>query len=353
MIKKITLGLTALLSTVSINALASSNKAPFDVTVPSYNGGFTFGLAGLYLRPSVDALDYGIVYPAPAEVSATGQLRNGSVQNVDPDYDWGYRANIGYVFPSSANDVSLSYTNYKNTQTDAVKLKANEVFIATTAPFLVDATSVATFGSDAKFTTEYQAVDLDFGQHFNIGCNTHIKFLTGLRYVDLRNTFNANYEGTLQLDDDAAAETFNINTSQKSSFKGIGPRLGMDAEYSLGRGFGVVSQATTALLVGNSKSKFEQHATLTNDTLTITDVASFENPKITRVVPNLNAKLGLNYNVEFCNPSHTKMTVEAGYQVDHFFNSVDRLNGLGLSGAPRVITDTNFAGPYVGVQVRI
>lgn len=342
MIKKLSLGLAVLLSGLSLNALA--DQSPCSVSVPCYNGGVTIGLAGLYLKPSSDRLDYAITYPGLADVVA------GDVQTVTPDYDWGYRVSLGYIFPGTARDVTVTYSNFNHKTKDSVIVEDPAFLVSTVTPLIT--ADVLSTRSDASAKFNYQTLDVDFGQYFNIGCNTRVKLIAGVRFADLDSKFKARYDSVLP--DDEIFDSTAILTAQKNTFKGVGPRAGVNLEYGFGNGFGVVAQTTTALLVGNNTNNFFQRDVSFVDDVAVTDeTASFHQNKQTRVVPNLTGKLGVNYNYEFCNPSRTHLTVEAGYQVDHYFNIADRLNGaqaLGLDG--RSATDTSFNGPYVGLQIK-
>lgn len=348
--KKIMLGMALVLSGITTNSFALP-KTSCDVNVPCFNGGLTFGLAGLYLRPSTSEIDYALVYPTITEST------NGSVKSVDPDYDWGYRVNVGYMFPCTGNDVSLTYTNFKSSDKDAVTLTTGQVLFSTLTPFVFGADEFIGTSSNAKTTFEVQAVDLDFGQHLSLGCNTRMRFTGGLRYARLDTQLDVNHIATALFDTDGPMDRLVLNSKQNSRFQGVGPRFGTAIDYNIGHGFNVIGEATGALLIGHVKSDYTEHAVITEGTVVEDDAfAGYKYSEDTRVVPNLTAKLGLGYNFQFNNCSQTKFTIEAGYQVDHYFNATDRLGGVGIS-QPEMRTrhsiDTSFAGPYVGLQVHI
>jgi hypothetical protein len=360
MMKKITLGLAALLSTLSLSALAQA-RSPVDVNIPLYNGGFTFGLAGLYLRPNTESLDYGIVFPPSNPIA----LRNGSIKSVDPDYGWGYRANIGYIFPCTGNDVMFSYSRYDREDFDHTTVRNDGIFFSTITSSVAGfiASDDAVLRSDAKTKFRFETMDLDAGQHVNFGCNAHLRFLAGIRYAELKNTFEANYLFPVEVNSEAQLETITVNTIQTSKFKGAGPRVGLDADYKLGCGFSLVGETTGSILVGKFKTNFDERDLITagNGAVTLLDtVSSVHQDGLTRMVPNLNAKLGLAYSYQFNNCSKTRMTVEAGYQAEEFFHTVTRhrpsgtlgFDVFGFPGNLRTL-DVGFSGPYVNVQVKV
>jgi hypothetical protein len=459
--KKLTLGLAVLLAGFTANSLAylpsGTGTSKCDVTVPSYCGGFTFGLTGLYWRAtspqqdfatSFDTVDFSS-FDDTGEFVGTGNAHNGHHHQ---KYDWGFQANVGYIFPCSGNDVNLEYTHWNrshNAGTNGTVLPSFGGFLIidadTFGPTLpLEITSggsagdftnpilplsaiitaagfVPSFSSITSSRTEFEnhTWDLDFGQAINVGCNFRMRWFGGLRYTQLENKQDTTVASTLtgfadSIDIDAGslvstdANTFDgaatltdvaldvsiIDfTRNHSKFNGIGPRFGFDVAYNVMCGVGVVGSLSTSLLVGEVRNSFGERITASgsfsatglndvgdgNSGIVIanggdastafdpatfvtaiapvdTGIVSFNQPNETRVVPNIDAKLGLDYTYQFCNCSRTKMTIEAGYLVSHYFNSIDKLtvSDLGNSSiGPRRTLDTSFDGPYVSVQVAL
>lgn len=455
--KKLTVGLAVLLSGYAANSLAAlpTGTSRCDVCVPSYCGGFTFGLTGLYWRASAPHLDYALSYPSFADDSFL--FTNGHYHSIDNDYDWGWKANIGYVFPCSGNDVNLTYTHWDNDETDHVANRdfaflfptltsafsdgfiapfgvvtftgtatiagvAGGTFTAPT-PILIPFSPADVVSVSARSEFRNETWDLDFGQTINVGCNFKLRWFGGLRYTRLEHDLDVTHdfavtETALALDPVLIAVTLTTTTGtalvapaliapvvdvaatlrdivhQKSDFDGIGPRFGFDASYHLGGGFGVVGSLSTSLLVGEHEATFSERI-LTGGTITVVDATlttiaigdaepgalpvsgelvtgpigpvvlgptfpdetfSFKHPDETRVVPNIDAKLGLDWTYQFCNCSRSKVTIEAGYMVSHYFNAIDRLSAVGAftpDTRSRHTIDASFDGPYVGVQVNL
>lgn len=473
--KRLTVGLAALLSGYVANsfaALPTSNTSKCDVCVPNYCGGFTFGLTGLYWRPSSPLLDYALTYPSAyaftsgSTTSVSGStFSNGCYHNTDHRYDWGFKANIGYVFPCSGNDVYLTYTNWTHSNTDrpgnhfgfilpatslgssfaTSGLGLSPTFVTSLSTIPVTGTALlgaaaATFATTLPSTTLTLAIDpstitiadiygksrlqdhtwdLDFGQGINVGCNFRMRWFGGLRYSRLERDLDigtlANFASTTP-STPATGLTFGVTTAagtvagagtvapvfslagtindylhQKSDFNGIGPRFGVDASYHLGGGFGVIGNIATSLLIGRTHdtscetvntagtvslvgtaaggstatiavdgvpltSTLVNSAVLAFDPATLTQVFSFSYDHENRVVPNIDAKLGLDWTYQFCNCSRTKLTIEAGWMVSHYFNAVDRLTSLAAFGpdlSNRRAADVSFDGPYLNVQVNL
>lgn len=459
--KKLTVGLAVLLSGYAATSLAGipSGTSRCDVTVPSYCGGFTFGLTGLYWRPSTAHQDYALTYPSLDSATGDLLLTNGHYHSVGDKYNWGWSANVGYIFPCSGNDVTLRYTHWNNDNHDSVGTFAfadpslsffgDFTTLFTTSPITIVASVVPGTGVTGTFTTAVPAGtaidlfangfdvdtisarseftnhtwDLEFGQAINVGCNFRLHWFGGVRYSRLEHNldvttdfitdgtfFGASFTDIVTVAVSAEATSALISVTpafdvtgalrevvnQKSDFNGVGPRFGIDASYNFCGGFGIVGSLSTSLLVGDIDSHYAERVTSTGgDVLfnpdetviegavlpftgvefdavvtdfsaltvdvdladfTFVDTFSYHHPSETRVVPNVDAKLGVDWTYQFCNCSRTKLTIEAGYMVSHYWNAVDRLSATGLlqpEARSRQTLDMSFDGPYVGVQVAL
>jgi Legionella pneumophila major outer membrane protein precursor len=344
--KRITIVLAALLSTtVSANTLVvlPTGKAQLGIGIPCYNGGLSFGLAGLYLKPSTSQLDI------PEFFSDNIRPRSAHVDTIDPHYAWGYYINVDYVFPCSGNDVRLSYTHYETDNNNCFGCSDCE----TIRNMQIDeADGQGNTIACAKANFDYQAIDLDISQHVDVGCHLKMRWFGGLRYANLDNDFSSNlFEGAVP--GGISEQAYN---HQSSRYHGIGPRIGLETNYHMGYGFGVVGQVASALLVGDVDDHYNDRTKSFNDEIILAGFHSFDYSDQSRIVPNLDGRLGLDYSYQFCNPSRTKFTVEAGYHVTHYFNAIDRLAATQLIVPElrgRQTIDTSFEGPYVGIQVRV
>ncbi len=479
--KKLTVGLAVLLSGYAANsfaALPTGASSRCDVCVPSYCGGFTFGLMGLYWRVSSPELEFANSFDKFNEVTTDDAEFNGSFRHNRHRYDWAWRANIGYIFPCSGNDITLTYTNYSRSRRNRVDGPSLPTFfplsqIGNTMPFTwdfplsnigIEGTAVTTndagntnnvsFSGNvehpctltvdvgpndikevhARTRFELNTWDLDVGQSVNIGCNTRLHWFGGLRWANLKRNVDSHVRAKAKLkekdnqhwDDPFAVigsfngtvtsssengltgttdtaigaalvnlnkkEVANIraNVDTRSRFNGIGPSFGIDGEYNLCGGFGIVGYASTSLLVGEANSHLHSRiaiepekqikgtalvtapflattfggveSAVANVTTNEKDLKtrevrlSFHHPDETRVVPNLEAKLGVNWTYQFCNCSRSKVSIEVAYLVSHYFNVVDR-NSIIEAVAPEFRTrrtlDISFDGPVVGVQVAL
>lgn len=219
------------------------------VVIPSQHGGFKVGIDALYLR-------------------------NNAVTNMsDTSYDLGLYSQIGYLFPSTGNDLTVGYTYLRSDNNDAMNI---------------------------------DTIDLEGGQRLVAGA-LDMRLFGGLRYSHVNYSLNNDVD------------------SISSKFHGMGPRFGADVHYHLSNEFGLASHVSTSLLAGTFSTKYNGEKVNVSESMN-------------GIVPNVGAKLGIDYTYTMSNDSKSLVVFEAGYQTDHNFKVLDNC------------VDTSFNGPYVDVK---
>jgi hypothetical protein len=340
--KRLSLALVAL-------GLSAPAFADSTVLVPSQHGGFKVGIDALYLRPTNSDLNYATSISQPTNFSQ-GFERNATV---DPSYDWGFYAQVGYLFPCTGNDLTLAYTYLRSDETDSVvgvsAASPASGTIISVLPIgqLFGTTFGTTFGAAAgKAKFDLNVVDLEGGQRFTTGAYD-MRMFAGLRYANIDHqlqSFGAPF---------ATGSTFGAQEF-KSQFRGLGPRIGVDGRYCLNSGFGVDANLSTALLIGHVDGSYNAALTTgTGDDLTVTNFAA-KNGSENRVVPVLEGKLGVDYTYIMDCRCKSALTFEAGYQATNYFNADDHARVVNTGGTSfnyqNNTSDVAFDGIYFGVK---
>lgn len=388
------------------------------VVVPKYCGSLTFGIYGLFWRPAVPHLDYALVWDDINQLGEPTFGNGGEPISLNPSYNWGFKANVGYAFPGSGNDISVAFTDYDHDFFQSIgnptpgfslfmslargDLTSNTLGFVSPIVLVfpineliaeIDASNLAIDLAEAKTDFAYQAWDFEFGKSISVGCDFRFRWYGGIRYVNLDHLLNADYTASFvsTVDDnpvDGASFTVIFNSElavkQKCNFHGIGPRFGMGMNYYLSKydfstwcgclsWIGISADISGSMLVGeiNSslKETFDREITgaivptpppetdIVAETVSFSqnEVIDFHNPYLARIVPNFEGRAGINYNLVFNKHHLTKLTIEAGWAVTHYWNAVERLTSLGNSPEFRVrqSLDATFEGPYLGLQVNI
>jgi len=374
---KMTIALAMLGLSAAAFAGAPGNQvvAPSGVNLiaPDSVGVWSIGLEAMVVQPTNNQFTY-----AKSEASAfsvgpglsfnyANRARN---QSVDPKWQWGGTIDLTYMFPGSSRDVKLAWTHlFDQTSSNRTTIGDNGdgLFGAdrTITPAGIVALPLVLPGATAKGTenTEYNAVDLVFGQWIKIGDRLDLHPFGGLRWAQVDSTFKGAYDYNTQF----LLDNWSTTAAQKltSDFNGIGPRAGFDTAVHLGSGFSIVGTFAGSLLIGdinsNAKAAFQTNfpgfGGIPPFSLNAASKSSYNNNS-TRVVPELDARLGLDYMYAFT-PS-TSMNVQLGYQVVNYFNVTEA--DLYSTGATPLFNGPNstssredwgYQGPYLRLQLNI
>ncbi len=353
MIKKISVGLLALAG-VSGSAFAGhvedvtlpAAPAAINVTAPVQQGSWSFGLEALYQQTDNSDFQYAIVE------GGTDANEVNRTKTVDPDHHWGGHADVTYNFAGNGRFVTLGYTHLDTDDSNSTAVAAGNNQ-GPTRSFIRDPLNLGVLlpSVDGNWDTargkqddDYDAVDLVFGQRIDVGQRVQLKPYGGLRYADIDQRDRVTYT-SLEADNTTDTATGRL----KSEFEGIGPRFGVDASVKLGMGFAVTGRIAGSLLVGDldekASSSFVDGSNADNNTSEVHKIDSKH-----RVVPEADARLGLNYTHAFNND--TALGVELGYEVVNYFD-VTSASATAYEDTSGLESDFGMRGPYLRVQLDV
>lgn len=417
--------LLAALALVGISSPALANNM---VTVPTLSGGFMVGVSGLYFVPgpvsntvygsyvttilsrSLTTIPNGVTAGSFNTItSQTGPYVTAHSLEADPSYKWGFALHLGYVFPGTGNDVMLNWNHLNTSQEDdliAAGINPNQtrqVIDAAniTAPQITTFNNTGEFitpfigetdlttglspelGNTAPFivaygrsSTQWNTVDLNFGQHLNIGGNFDLRLSGGLVWARINNELEAYYAGvgttsnttistdpfstsgirTLIITDPIDAQRSNTYINEESTFRGFGPEIGFDGHYCItNTNFGFAGHLGSQMLIGttdtdlyyltvNSGQQSRSVTSLpvnagpvtTTNTVLGYNASTFSNylsdSQNKRLVPEVDANLGIDYTYTFANTyahdCNSSLVIEAGYQARKYFNALKAFDGI-------------------------
>lgn len=349
--KRLSIALMALgLSASSFAALPAATD-PTLVAVPQLPGGFVIGATAYYLEPTFTNgdLDY-----ASFNFGTTSTFFS-SLQHVEPDYDWAWGANVGYIFPNTGNDVNLSYFHLDLDHNESV---AGNPFLSIINFVDGEIDDAQILFAHSKADYRLNQLDLTAGQFIDVGCRLILHPFAGLRWASFDRDLDSAYFESLTTTppftlDDA------LFTKEESDFDGIGPLVGIDASYYIAYGLGAVAHFDSALLVGNidvDTTAFHVENFGAGDQTFF--INNFKAEDYRRIVPVMDAKLGLDYTYIFNNCANSDLTLEVGWMVSHYFNIADRVSAIVDDDSDVTIfahktSDFAFHGPYVSLILRV
>ncbi|HCD9576410.1 TPA: hypothetical protein NGJ40_002799 [Legionella pneumophila] len=310
-LKKTALAVLALGSSAAFAGTMGPVCTPGNVTVPCESIGWDVGVYALYLRPSFSG--------NTSNFNSLGYTSNGdgSIHHrvLDQDWNWGFKLEGSYHF-STGNDINVNWYHYDH-QTDFAPIHYVSLFS----------------GNDLNFFAGYlneekwDAVNAEFGQHVDFGVFKDIRFHAGVQYARINHYEYGRYRFT-ELDGGVPTGVV-IEDANNANYKfnGVGPRAGLDMAYNWTNGFAIYGNVAAALLAGDSKI----------------DVPLLEHYSAFKIVPELEAKLGLTYTYGM---AQGNLTLDGGYMVTNYFNVVD-VPPAGIGGAS---TNVAYSGPYIGLK---
>jgi hypothetical protein len=313
------LGSLAVLATTAVSAEEFASA-------PSLEGGWSGMIGGMLFVPSND----NSTYASGTSGSVNGPQENTQYFNTDGTYKLGWQAAVGYVFDNTANGIELSFRDY-NSNTGS-----------STDDFDSNFSEYNSQNASSNQGTKFQDWDLMLSQFLDIGTHVQMRFLGGISYLaKLEQNTTTNYDFI----DFSDKDTF-TNTS-RSHFSGLGPRVGADARYDFGDGFGIVGGLSVAYFLGKLENNFNQvfNDPDESDSYDYTDNNNIENHAVT----NLRANLGVDYVYFFENQDLPTLGLELGYEVDTYLSGIGTFNFAESTG---VITasDVTFSGPYLNLK---
>ncbi len=289
------------------------------VYVPTLEDAITGSIGALFLIPSSDFESY---FAVP---SLSDDGTNYNVLNVNPDYEFGIDASLGYIFDETANGVDLFFRNISTSDNDTT------VFEITDEP---DATVTGNLGYDLT------AFDLMFSQFAELGRFMEMRLMAGLAYVELKQNRSTD------LDDDPAT-TFNLS-NQTSKFTGWGPRVGIDSRYDFFGVFGLVAGGSAGYYLGK----------LDTTTQIVNSPGITENATDTQDnhgVMNFRANIAFDFLFVYDDMDNSNIGLEAGYLIDYYDDGVGSQNligitSAGIAGEPLSTSAVSFSGPYINLK---
>ena len=286
---------------------------PGNVTVPCEASAWDFGGYALYLQPTYSGtMAYVGSYDTAARIAGnpitTETSHLNHIKRAQP-WNWGFKLEGSYHY-GMGNDVNLNWYHYSN--------KSNFAYVNGTnvnAQFTAD--PLLGYAVAATQKPQWDAVNLEFGQHVDFTEASKIRFHAGAQYGRVNTSESGVYANNVGVTDVTTGAVVGAY-SNSSTYNGFGPRTGADLSYGFGNGFSLYGNGAATLLVG--KSKFSTSLVGTRVIDIPLDVHAWDNTTYgssTAVVPELEAKLGAVYTYAMTSGD---LTLDAGYMWVNYFN---------------------------------
>jgi hypothetical protein len=197
-----------------------------------------------------------------------------------------------------------------------------------TRPGLTD--TVAFAGADANL--QYNVYDAMVARRFAVDEHLALRMLGGMRFADIRQSFNAYYDGI---------DALQASVRTQSNFQGFGPIVGGEAVWAGWRGFNLYAKASGGMLTGTSSNPLLEgngngRAVFAN---TSYDVRT--------VVPFTSVGVGGGW-------QYRTFSVRAGYEITNYFGLINQPRFTDdVSNGKFVPTTGNFSLEGLFVQATV
>lgn len=318
---------------------------------PTTIPGFTLNLTGFYLQPGANNLVYAVhTEPLPAPTPDWAQ------RSVDPDYHPTFDIGLQYTFADSVDQINLDWLYLNTSDSDAASTGGT----ASIEPPYYFGPLGQVLGNTANSTAQFDVnnINLTLSHLFNVGDHFQFKPFAGLGVADLEEDITSNYTGektpAANTDPNAPYSITSYNTSQ---FIGAGPRLGLNTTYLFTNYFGLVAEVAGSVLAGSVQTDTNFNSSLNHATPNYTTLADQTQ---TRIVPEVDAKLGLTYTIPF-RTNKSSLNIQTGYMVTAYINGITQVVPTALvpdafsNGTVAVETegqnesDLDLNGPYLQI----
>ncbi|MGE0154719.1 MAG: OmpA family protein [Reyranellaceae bacterium] len=352
----------ALLSGTALVALTVAAPESANAQMYTTGPGFYLSVEGRYIFNGTDKISD---FPFGSATLPFGPISTINNLEEKAKTGWGGKAMLGYRFTSNWDvGVGLSGGWHKNGK------GSNNYPLTTTfgnPPGPGDDWVITgNAEQELKVKLDYYVGDFEAGYNWKMG-NSNVRLFGGLRYAN----FNQKATGSVSLNGALLTVDYGptpdvVNTigtgsaaasvRRKSTYWGIGPRIGVNGMFGLGSGgFHIFGGVSGAILYGRYKDQRDLNAAvvvgspvLATPTVFATSANTKDKSK-KKFVPNLEGEIGLGYT--FGAGSGTTVSLQAGYRADAYFGAASKGDVYAVEalnfGDDTKKADYIFHGPFV------
>ena len=186
--------------------------------------------------------------------------------------------------------------------------------------------------AEATLDADNEVADLLVGQTIQFGERARVKLIAGASYVRIDGKISTDFSDfTFMRGAQSTMDSGNV--TDKFSFEGWGPRVGIINRYRIMPYFGIVAGGFYAAYFGD-------HTSLSIESMSthdgITESLTISEKRDSIIVPNLRGQVGLEDICPLNNARRSRVGIEAGYLIDHYNDLLTAFDGdtetLGFAG---------------------
>ncbi len=253
----------------------------------------------LYLRPRDAEVAYAVPVDGPVAPVLDNGIQVGRTAVVDIGQQAAFRVGIGTV-NTACGRVIGAWTHFDSSESDSINTTTPNLIRSLVTHPLGNNVAVDGLSANAQYDIDFDLVDLAAQTPILRAPCWALDALWGVRYGQLDQTFSS----TLQFNG-------NTNVSTAINFNGVGPRVGLLGQRTIGRrGMYLLGRGEASFLVGTFDAAYQQRS----DFAGVLVDTSWE---AGRIMPQLEMELGFGFG------SRTgRFQLRAGYLVSAWYNAV-------------------------------
>lgn len=241
-------------------------------------------------------------------------FQNWSAQSINPSYSPAFELGLLYNLKETSLNASIDWIHFASS--DSSEKQGNQVTEVSDVEFVGPPfeMSPAVFGIrqvDAELKYNYDNVALNLEKIFSVSESwLSAKIMAGVNFLYLKQNFSTTFSdmigagpapNTYPLPPDPA---FSFNLLSHSEFIGAGPDLGLNGQLEIFKGLSIVGTAVASLNAGTISVQENFSSTSTRLTQIGIGVSKQQitTPNKTQIVPGLDGKLGLMYQIQRNSP---------------------------------------------------
>ncbi len=326
---------------------SASSKGTLGVITPAVN---PVTANGVNLDFSAEALCYrmtesnapSVQQNSPAATYPTGSLgalRNGAYNNVNRDWDWGFRVNLGYVPDHDGWKVDATYTWFRTKQVRNFGAPNNtQAVVSQVASPNIDVSpwvGIVSQKMHSVSTAQLNQGDLRLGRNFFVS-----KWLALNPHFGARGFWFDRYYrlSPVTLTKDSAtgvAGLTSVKTLVTNTYGAGGIFAGLDADFMFGDGWSMFATFDQAIVYGRSKSSRTEIDTAG---IKYTRSNACNNANYARTITDLS--VGLRWVYLFADDA-ARFSVQAAWE-EHLFSNLNNGQLYPLSGGDVALTGVTF-----------
>lgn len=342
--------LSIMLALSSVAAHANDSTS----LIPIQKSGFTASITGLYLRPSASNLEYA-VFTTPLPLPAP----NWKQENVDPGYSGAFDLSLQYNMINGRENVKFDWLHFRSNDS-AAAYSSPETSVGPSYYYGPAEQFLLNTGANSTVKFNIDDGNLVFSHLIDLTHNIQVNPFIGISAAHLKEDITNNYWGT-----DPVYGPYTHAVYEKSTFTGIGPRIGFDGRYFITNRIAITGGIAGNLLAGvlNYSTDFTSWTGYTGDAAHNNTPAntSMADQNLNRIVPEIDAKITMLYKFPF-DKSGSELTLQAGFMYAVYFNAINQVlpstlvPGSWEAGSVAIINQSqqqsniDLRGPFVSIS---